>query len=156
MSFEKSDFTLTAKDLSTAHGVSDSCIYKWTREGAFPHLKKGSDKGGILYPAQAASFTGGRIKENISKSLYAKPIFLIEAESEPAPTKQGNLIAKHLMSISNEVRALSDEVYSLKKTLIRIESKLHAVSEGRKLGFDNEMNLAKPTIGDMVRNSTRN
>lgn len=152
--YQKEDFVITTTALASAHGVHTSTISNWTSAGAFPHARRGEGKSTLFYPNSTLRFTGGQIKTNIKYKKFKKPAFVFE-ETKPKSDFKSTQPMKPMSSAFDLEQFLSqtaDILTGLDRKLTRIETKIHALAEGRPLEAAEHYNSgSNPKIGDMIK-----
>lgn len=70
------EYTITSGDLARIHGVVQSTIFNWTKQGAFPHILTAG--GQSRYDQRSGTMLPGEIKRNIADKKWVRPIATIE------------------------------------------------------------------------------
>ena len=143
----KQDFTETTASLSKAHGVHQTTITVWTKEGAFPFARREGERTTLYFHKDCLKLTGGKLKDNRERGLYKDPIHIFEAlPSHTAKPKR--------VEVNFDTTSLEARIDGLERMLKRIETKIHAVAEGRPLhGSEHFHKPSSVSIGSMIKKS---
>lgn len=157
---KQEDFTLTSSELAEAQGVATVTINSWAREGAFPYMRKDGNQTKMWYHKDCANYNGGTIKNNRSISKYKDPVFLLPGDTKPEPEVTPTISVELMEAIDRTDRNLREAlsvIRDMERKLVRIETKVHAVAEGRDISTARFHEDSKPpTVGDMIRSNLGN
>lgn len=136
--WNREDFTATAEKIGQALGMSTASVIRYSKEGGFPFMSRAGVRPNRYYHKMCLTMLGGVIKYNRENGKYVDPVIKLEPLAKTAnPTPNTNQNIARLML----------KLEAIDQKLVRIETKIHHIAEGRRLVS------TKTTIGDMVKKS---
>jgi hypothetical protein len=116
METPREQYTVSAKQLATLHGVTINSINKWTKDGAFKYARRNTPQGRFLYHKQHLNESMGEVKRNMRNKAYANQTTMIIRDV--SHKKDVDIIR------SRDVMSLVDRIVDLERAVNNLNEKL--------------------------------